>query len=135
MLRLGGIYGPGRTSLVERVRSGAARVSPGSARFTNRIHRDDAAAALAHLAALPAAPSCHLGVDCAPAPEAEVLAWLAERLGVAPPCEDAPPAREETRRATGNKRCSNARLLATGFRFRYPTYREGYEALLRERDA
>ena len=38
-------------------------------------------------------------------------------------------------RSAGNKRCSNARLLATGFRFRYPSYREGYEALLRERAA
>jgi nucleoside-diphosphate-sugar epimerase len=113
------------------MRSGA----PGSRRFTNRIHRDDAAAALAHLAFLPDAAACHLGVDSEPAPEAEVLAWLAARLGVALPCASEPPASGETRRSSGTKRCSNARLLATGFRFRYPTYREGYEALLRGRDA
>lgn len=129
VLRLGGIYGPGRTTLVERVLRGDAR---GSARFTNRIHRDDAAAALAHLAFAPDAAACHLGVDSEPALEAEVLAWLAARLG-APSCASAPSA--DARRASGNKRCSNARLLATGFRFRYPTYREGYEALLRRRDA
>jgi nucleoside-diphosphate-sugar epimerase len=134
LLRLGGIYGPGRASLVERVRSGAVRLPRGAPRFTNRIHRDDAAAALAHLAAGSDTAACYLGVDSEPAPEAEVLAWLAARLGVALACADEAPAREETRRA-GNKRCSNARLLATGFRFRYPTYREGYAALLRERDA
>jgi nucleoside-diphosphate-sugar epimerase len=135
VLRLGGIYGPGRTSLIERMCSGAARASRDAPRFTNRIHRDDAAAALAHLALLPDAAACHLGVDCEPAPEADVLAWLGRRLGVSGPREDAAPAPAQMRRAAGNKRCSNARLLATGFRFRYPTYREGYEALLRERDA
>ena len=58
-----------------------------------------------------------------------VCAPLADRLGVPAP----PFARRarEGRRAT-DKRCSNARLLATGFRLRYPTYREGYAALLDE---
>jgi nucleoside-diphosphate-sugar epimerase len=126
-LRLGGIYGPGRVALLERVRSGAARSTP---RFTNRIHRDDAAAALAHLASLPDAPSTVIGVDCAPAPATEVLAWLAERLGVAVPAPASPTERPEAGRSATNKRCSNALLLASGFRFRYPTYREGYQSLL-----
>jgi nucleoside-diphosphate-sugar epimerase len=134
VLRLGGIYGPGRSSLVERVRGGAARIPRGAPRFTNRIHRDDAAAALAHLAMLSDTGRCYLGVDSEPAPEAEVLAWLAARLGVALACEDDAPAREDARRGAGSKRCSNARLLATGFRFRYESYREGYAALLRGRD-
>jgi nucleoside-diphosphate-sugar epimerase len=129
VLRLGGIYGPGRVSLIARVRSGAAR---STGRFTNRIQRDDAAGALAHLAALSEPPPCTIGVDSAPVPDAEVLAWLAERLDVpAPPAAEA-PARG---RSATNKRCSNARLLASGFRFRYPTYREGYEALLGGREA
>jgi nucleoside-diphosphate-sugar epimerase len=135
VLRLGGIYGPGRAALIGRVRSGAARLPRGAPRYTNRIHRDDAAAALAHLAGMSDTEACYLGVDSEPAPEAEVLAWLAARLGVALAFEDEAPAREAARRATGSKRCSNARLLATGFRFRYPTWREGYAALLRERDA
>jgi nucleoside-diphosphate-sugar epimerase len=129
VLRLGGLYGPGRASLVERVASGRARATRG---FTNRIHRDDAATALLHLAELPNAARCYLGVDSEPAREADVLAWLAARLGVpAPPGEEG----EAGVRTRGDKRCSNARLLATGFRFRYPTYREGYAALLGARDA
>ena len=127
VLRLGGIYGPGRTSLIERARAGVT----GGPGYTNRIHRDDAAGALAHLAKQPAPAPVYVGVDCEPAPESEVLAWLARRLPApAPPA----PARSE-RALRGNKRCRNALLLAAGFRFRYPTYREGYQALLDERDA
>ena len=103
VLRLGGIYGPGRRSLIERARSGAA----GGPAFTNRIHRDDAAGALAHLARLPAAAPCYVGVDSEPATEAEVLAWLARRLGA--PAASAPPAPPPApRRARGSKRCRNA---------------------------
>lgn len=126
-LRLGGIYGPGRTSLIERARGGAA----GGPAYTNRIHRDDAAGALAHLALLPEAEPCYVGVDCEPATEADVLAWIAPRVGGAPP----PGAAPAPRRARGSKRCRNARLLASGYRFRYPTYREGYGALLGGRGA
>jgi nucleoside-diphosphate-sugar epimerase len=125
VLRLGGIYGPGRTRLLDEVRAGRARFVPG--RFTNRIHRDDAAAALAHLARLPVAQDVYLGVDCDPAEERVVYAWLAERLGAPPPraAEAAPSGRR-----AGSKRCRNARLLAAGYRFRHPTFREGYAALL-----
>jgi nucleoside-diphosphate-sugar epimerase len=122
VLRLGGIYGPGRTSLIARAQRGEV----GGPVFTNRIHRDDAAAALAHLAFLPAPAPCSVGVDCEPAPEAEVLAWLAQQLGVAQQREG----QALQRRERGSKRCRNARLLASGFRFQYPTYREGYAALL-----
>ena len=124
VLRLGGIYGPGRSSLIERARAGAS----GGPGYTNRIHRDDAAAALLHLAALPRPEDIVIGVDSEPAPACEVLAWLAERLALPAPR----PTAEAARPARGSKRCRNARLLATGFRFRYPTYREGYAALLAE---
>jgi nucleoside-diphosphate-sugar epimerase len=131
-LRLGGIYGPGRTRMIEGVRSGRAGIAPGPPRWGNRIHRDDAAGALAHLigAALRgvAPPPILIGVDDEPADEAAVLRWLATALGVAEPAvgEAAPGARARG----GNKRCSNARLRAAGYRFRYPTFREGYGALI-----
>jgi nucleoside-diphosphate-sugar epimerase len=122
VLRLGGIYGPGRASLVAQARAGAR----GSEAYTNRIHRDDAAAALLHLAELEAAPDLVLGVDSEPARGCEVMAWLAARLGLPAPRDDAAAARS----ARGSKRCRNERLLATGFRFAYPTFREGYAPLL-----
>lgn len=133
-LRLGGIYGPGRTRLIESVRSGRAVVAAGEPRWGNRIHRDDAAGALAHLIALALTgtppPPILIGVDDEPSDEAAVLRWLATTLRVPqPPVVDAAPA---ARARGGNKRCSNARLRATGYRFRHPTFREGYAALLSE---
>ena len=136
-LRLGGIYGPGRTRLVESVRSGRAVIRSGPPRYGNRIHRDDAAGALAHLAALALAGRAleplYLGVDDEPSDEAAVLRWIASQLGVAePPVRDAEPS-EGGRggdRPGSNKRCSNARLRTAGYRFRYPTFREGYAAAI-----
>lgn len=125
VLRLGGIYGPGRTRLIDQVRSGTA-VVPDPPRPTNRIHRDDAAAAIVHLTTAVEAPEpVYLGVDEEPAELGEVLRFLAAELGV-----PEPPAGPDTSSRGGDKRCSSARLAATGFRFRYPTFREGYRAVL-----
>src|SRR5699024_692266 len=125
VLRLAGIYGPGRTSLIDRVRSGEVEI-PDAPVHTNRIHRDDAAAAIVHLTTRGDAPApIYLGVDDQPSPRGEVLRFLADELGVAPPpVGGAPPTRG------GDKRCSNALLRATGFTLTYPTYREGYRAVL-----
>jgi nucleoside-diphosphate-sugar epimerase len=125
-LRLSGIYGPGRMRLVDQVRDGHA-VVPDPPVFTNRIHRDDAAAAIVHLLTRREEPDpVVLGSDHAPADRGEVLRWLAEQLDVPPP-----PSGPDERSRGGNKRCRNDRLVATGFAFTYPTYREGYAAVLR----
>lgn len=131
-LRLGGIYGPGRTRLVDAVRAGRATLRPGPPRWTNRIHRDDAAGALRHLIgrALAGAPldPVYVGVDDEPADDAEVLRWLAQRLGAPPPPVAGEP--EGARGRGGNKRCRNARLRAAGYAFTFPSFREGYGALI-----
>jgi len=136
VVRLGGIYGPGRTGLIDRVVLGEAGYRPGPPHYTNRIHRDDAAGLLRHLMSLPPdgvpLADVYLGVDCEPADEADVLRFLANELGGAAPRELEPGAEASPRRA-GSKRCRNDRLLETGYRFRYPTYREGYRALLAAR--
>ena len=124
-LRLGGIYGPGRTRLIDQVRNSSA-VIPEDVRYTNRIHRDDAAAAIVHLATMAARPEAtYVGVDNDPADLGTVLRFLATEMGLTePPAGDAGPARG------GNKRCRNSLLLSTGFTFTYPTFREGYRAVL-----
>ncbi|GHC99716.1 SDR family oxidoreductase [Zhihengliuella salsuginis] len=124
-LRLGGIYGPGRTMLIDRVASRRA-VLPDEPRYTNRIHRDDAAQAIVHLTTrVPDPAPLYLGVDTEPAELGDVLRFLAQELGVpTPPTGDVPMA------SGGSKRCSNAALLGTGFTFAFPTYREGYRAVL-----
>lgn len=124
-LRLGGIYGPGRTRLIDQVTGGTA-VLPNEPRHTNRIHRDDAAAAIVHLTTMPNEPeSEYLGVDDEPAELGDVLRFLANELGCpTPPVGSVPVARG------GDKRCSNARLRSSGFGFEYPSFREGYRAVL-----
>lgn len=130
VLRLGGIYGPGRTRLIEQLRSGSA-VVPADPRYTNRIHRDDAAAAIVQLCTMAQAPSpVYLGVDDAPAELGEVLRFLAAELGLPRPTSDAPGPPKGGSAQAGNKRCSNALLCATGFEFTYPSFREGYREIL-----
>ena len=130
-LRLGGLYGPGRATLIEAVRHGRAGLVPGPPRFTNRIHRDDAVGAILHLLALRAGETApiYVGVDEEPADRNDVVRWLAQRLRVEVRNE-ALAAEERVLRRDTNKRCSSQSLVGTGYRFRYPSYREGYESLL-----
>lgn len=123
VLRLGGIYGPGRTRLVDTVRRGQATCPP-EPTWTNRIHRDDAAGAIRHLLSLEAPDRVYLGVDTEPTERCELLTWMSQQLGVPPPGRGGPGS------TRGNKRASSARLQASGYAFRYPTFREGYRAVL-----
>lgn len=130
VLRLGGIYGPGRTRTVDRVLSGDARcVAPEL--YTNRIHREDAAGAVRHLFGLADPAEVYLGVDREPAPLRKVYAWIARRAHLPDPCEGvaAEDVRAEGRRGT-NKRCSSDRLAGSGYDFEYPTFRDGYAELV-----
>ncbi|MEO8222228.1 MAG: SDR family oxidoreductase [Specibacter sp.] len=127
ILRLGGLYGPGRTREIDRVRQGVATISSGP-EFTSRIHRDDAAAAIVHLMTMQNWPEAvYIGVDDLPADRREVVEFLACSLDL-----PAPDVANGSSRAQGSrgKRCHNNRLRETGFVFSYPTYREGYAAVL-----
>jgi nucleoside-diphosphate-sugar epimerase len=130
VLRLGGLYGPGRASLIKQVRQGEiAWGDDETPVYFNRIHRDDAAGALRHLMMLPSPDPVYLGVDHEPTTLAVLLDWLADALGVAP-TRPGESSKTRTARHPANKRCRNAKLVASGYTFRYPTFREGYAALL-----
>jgi nucleoside-diphosphate-sugar epimerase len=124
ILRFSGIYGPGRLRLIEQVKARRASASPA---FTNRIHADDCAGVMAHLIELqkqqPLAP-LYLASDSRPTPMVEVMQWLGAQLGISNPyAADATNER-------GNKRCSNQKLLATGYRLRHEEFKSGYGELL-----
>ncbi|WP_172148437.1 NAD-dependent epimerase/dehydratase family protein [Pseudomonas tumuqii] len=127
VVRLTGIYGPGRQWLLGQVRQGY-RVASEPPLYGNRIHVDDAAGLLACLLQADALgvvlEDCYLGVDDEPAPLHEVVAWLREQLGVSHWAE------QSSVRRAGSKRCSNARARALGWAPEYPSYREGYAAVL-----
>lgn len=140
LMRAGGIYGPGRSPF-DDLRAGTARrvAKPGHA--FSRIHRDDIA--LAVLAAIgqdlpPAARVLHL-VDDEPAENAAVIAHAAALLGLpAPPVIPFAEARARMSPMAlsfwaENRRVANAATKAAlGIAWRYPSYREGLEAILAE---
>ena len=117
VVRFAGIYGPGRTRLIDRVGAGAPCAA---AHYTNRIHRDDCAGVLRHLMQAEHPAPLYLGTDHEAATQCEVMDWIAERLG-----RPAPPRACGGEGVTG-KRCVNARLVASGYRFAYRSFREGY---------
>ena len=131
VVRLGGIYGPEREGLIDRALAGELRIRPVE-HFTNRIHRDDAAGLVRHLLFHPSPAPLYLGVDSESAEEAKLHAFVAKELGLPePPLEE----KEEAgrRQGVGSKRCSNRRARESGYKFRYPTFKEGYGALIRAR--
>ena len=129
VVRFSGIYGPGRESLLRMARQTPA-IQQDPPYFTNRIHQQDCVVVLAfllerHLAGVALEP-CYLASDDDPAPQWEVMSWLAERLNCLPP----------TVKSTGpdsvmNKRCNNQRLKALGYQFRYPSFKDGYLELIK----
>lgn len=126
VVRFSGIYGPGRTHLLNQVRSGI-QAPDTPIHFSNRIHRDDCAGILAHLIRLDSlgetlAP-IYLASDDAPTPISEVMGWLAEQLKV--DITERSPVRRG-----GSKRCRNLRMKATGYQLLYPDFKAGFSTLL-----
>ena len=133
VLRLAGIYGPGRSPF-EKLENGTARrvVKPGQ--VFNRIHVTDIGAITAAAARARLSGTFNLADD-EPAPPQDVIAHAARLLGVAPPPEipfeeaDLSPMAKTF--YAGNRRVSNAKIKsALSYAFRYPTYREGHAAIL-----
>jgi nucleoside-diphosphate-sugar epimerase len=130
VVRFSGIYGPGRTRMINQAQSGA-HCDPKPDVWTNRIHRDDCIGALEFLIDkdISGAPldSLYLASDPKPVPLFEIFEWLKDRIGDAEPDHDVP---EVSRR--GSKRCSSQRLMDLGYKFKYKTYRRGYDEILKE---
>lgn len=125
-IRLAGLYGPGRLQLIERLRSGAAGAPRQPEHWANRMHIDDAASAVFHLALLPEVAPVYVGCDDTPLPLHVLYAELASMAGAPEPRDGPAPAN------VGSKKLSNARLRASGFTLQWPDSRQGYAALLNE---
>ena len=133
IIRLSGIYGPGRGPF-EKIRRGTARRVVKAGQVFNRIHVDDIAG-IVEAALLNRADSVFNGTDDEPAPPQDVLVYAAGLLGVPPPPEVAFEAAELSPMARTfygeNKRVRNDRIREVlGMRLTYPTYREGLRATL-----
>jgi len=139
IMRVAGIYGPGRSAL-DDVRAGRARrvIKPGHA--FGRIHRDDIAHAVLAAMRIPPSGTRVLNLnDDEPAESADVIEEAARLLGA-----DAPPSVPFAQAVAGmsemgrsfwqeNRRVSSAKTRAAlGLDWLYPSYREGLRAILRE---
>ncbi len=121
VLRPSGLYGKPGSRLVAQVRRGE---NPDPGRIGNRVHRDDAAAAVAHLLTREEAPEpLYLANDQESCPVGEVRDFIADQLGL-------PRPRPTGKTAPYGKRIDASRLLASGLVLTHPTYREGLAAML-----
>jgi len=133
VVRFAGIYGPGRTRVVDSVRRGEAVIPEGPPVYSNRIHREDCAGVLRHLLFVDRAEPLYAASDHEPTDAATLLGWLAAELGEPPPRRERVADAGHRYGRASNKRVRNARLLASGYRFRYPTFRDGYGELIGKR--
>lgn len=125
LVRFSGIYGPGRTRMISQVLAGKGRPAEPE-QWSNRIHSDDCAGVLTHLIGLlsegEVPEPLYLASDSEPVTQHDLRRWLAIQLGV--------ELQEEAANRGPIRRCSNRRLLRSGYQFKYPSYREGYRSLL-----
>lgn len=125
ILRLSGIYGPGRNAFMNFEKGTARRLVKKDQVF-NRIRVEDIGAALAFLA-LRNERGIFNVTDGEPCPPQDVVSFAATLMGVEPPPEQAFETADLTPMARSfygeNKRVSNAKIRALGFDFRFPEYR------------
>ncbi|EKE83903.1 NAD-dependent epimerase/dehydratase family protein [Idiomarina xiamenensis] len=129
LLRCAGIYGRERARLLDNI-ANATSTHPqhAPAGFSNRIHIEDLISALTHVLTLSQPANCYNVCDNEPSRHHQVYAWLAEQLGV----DDAAIIYDQQPPKRGSKRCRNQRLRDSGWQPHYPSFREGYSALLND---
>jgi nucleoside-diphosphate-sugar epimerase len=126
VVRLAGIYGPGRSALLSKFLAGTATIDPEKDRFVNQVHRDDIASGLLLLVNGEwQEAQIYNVVDDEPILQSDCYRWLAKRLN-----RPLPPIRELTeqhKRGDSNKRVSNAKLRSLGWTLQYPTFVDAME--------
>ena len=134
VLRLAGIYGPGRNAFT-KLKTGTAHRIVKQGQLFSRIHVVDIAAAIRHLAMRDIGGIFNLA-DNEPAPPQDVISCAAELMGVEPPpeiqFEDADMSPMARSFYADSRRVSNARLRATGYELAYPDYRAALSTMWRD---
>jgi nucleoside-diphosphate-sugar epimerase len=136
VLRLAGIYGPSRIPHRDDLVAGRAIAAP-PGDFLNLIHVDDAVSAVLAVEAKGTPPRTFLVSDGQPVRRSDFFAEYARLVGAPPPRFEIPaPEILAASRSGTNKRVSNARIRSdVDFSPRYPSYREGLGAIIRESGA
>ncbi len=122
VVRFSGIYGPGRMRFREEVLSKKkGLIEPDF--FTNRIHRDDCVGSLVHLMEKAREGGIYIASDCEPARHNDIVKWLCKQAHTEP---SHLPSAAEASFHRGNKRCSNKKLVESGYKFIHPSFKSGY---------
>lgn len=124
VLRLSGIYGPGRNRAAA-FQQGRWPEPETALKFMNMIHQADIVRAVDFLFDRGMPGDVYLGTDCEPVTNKSVAEWLNANL------ERKQPLPEFLGAAPKGKRCSSSKLRALGFTFKYPSFRNGYEEILK----
>jgi len=131
ILRLAGIYGPGRGYWLRQFLDGEARIEGDGSRILNMIHLEDVVGSALTVIQSPHPGEIYNVVDDYPPRQLEVMQWLSEHLRKPLP-PSSPAVGDSSRRRATNKRVSNRKLReALGYQLKYPSFREGYERELR----
>jgi nucleoside-diphosphate-sugar epimerase len=127
VLRVAGIYGPGRGHQLQQLLRSEARIQGDGTRWVNMVHRDDVASAIRIVSESGSPGRIYNVVDDEPVAQGDFVLWLAREYGLPLP----PVATEEEnaarKRGLTHKRVRNTRLRSeTAWQPAYPTFREGY---------
>lgn len=127
LLRVAGIYGPGRGYFFRQFLNGEARLEGDGQRHLNMVHRDDVAGAAIAALERGVPGQIYNVVDDEPVQQRAFFAWLAGELRQPMPAAGQLDPRMQRRRMATDKRVSNRRLREElGYQFKFPTFREGY---------
>jgi nucleoside-diphosphate-sugar epimerase len=135
ILRVAGIYGPGRGHWFRQYLSEEARIEGRGKRILNMIHRDDVAGCVIAALGKGRAGEIYNAVDDEPVSQLNFFQWLADTLGRGLPPFGPADAETERKRGVTNKRVCNRKLKTElGYPFKYPDFRKGYAAELERLD-
>jgi len=124
IVRASGLYGPGRTGTIERVRAGTLALGDGDETWMNFCHRDDAAVAVIAALDRGSPGGIYHASDASPAMRRDVVSWIATRLAI-------DPVRRTAGSSPGGRRSANRRVSSEATRQKlgnalaYPSFREG----------
>jgi nucleoside-diphosphate-sugar epimerase len=129
ILRVAGIYGPGRGYFFQKFLKDEAKIAGKGERLINMIHRDDLVGVIIAALRNGRAGEIYNAVDDEPVAQIHFFRWLSETLGKWMPPFAAEDGSGDRKRGVTNKKVSNRRLkMELGYAFKYPTFRQGYTA-------
>lgn len=132
ILRLAGIYGPGRHHLLDQLRAGETEIAGRGEQRLNLVHRDDIVAAVLAAFSAPAETANEIFnvADDGAAPKSEVVGWLAQQLGRAAPVFNGETVSVRRAQVPDRVIANDKTKAVLGWSPRYPDFRAGYRALL-----